>query len=326
MDKISLIVPIYNVVPFLDECLSSIEQQEQENLEVILVNDGSTDKPFPICNEYCMKHLNWKYLEKENGGLSSARNYGMEHATGDWVFFLDSDDKLEPGALSTLLYFAAENNCEVVQGGFRYWFDNSLASDNLNELASNSCCLSREQAMMELIVGSTIKNFAWGKLYKKEIIDDIPFAEGKFFEDSFWQHLVFNRITKLGIVNQPCYYYRQRPSSISGQLKLNALDLIDGYEKRYEFVKKEWPLFKGKMALVLWQTSYNLYIASKKCPKETHLKFRAKYAQILEKYNTEFTTYLVENRGFKWAQKGDFAYLCYSKWRSLKYRIKIITK
>ena len=241
--NISIIVPIYNVENYLIQCLDSLYSQVTPSMEVILVNDGSTDHSLKICNNYKNKYPNTIIVNKENGGLSDARNAGTAIATGKYIYYLDSDDWLAPNALKQLYDFAEEHLCETVQGNFYYAYSDHLLLDNRYVKETEiPFTLSRKEAMKELIKNEYIKNFAWGKLYLTSIAKKYPFQKGVYFEDAFWQHHIINEVERYGVLPTPLYYYRQRENSISGNFSIRNLDLLKGYEERLKFIQKEYPL------------------------------------------------------------------------------------
>lgn len=262
---VSIVVPIYNVSVYLRKCLDSVYSQIEENWEVILVDDGSTDESGIICEEYRQKYSQTLVIHKENGGLSDARNAGIEIAKGEYIYFLDSDDWLSPNAIHTLLDFAIKNNCEIVQGGFYYAYNDYLLYDNRRiDIDQTPFVLNREEVMVELIKNEYVKNFAWGKLYKTSIVKKYLFQKGKYFEDSYWQHHIVNEANNYGVIPTPLYYYRQRESSISGLFSIKSLDLLKGYEERLNFVSNYYPQLTNLMAKQLWNISANMLLASKK--------------------------------------------------------------
>lgn len=236
---ISVIIPVYNVSAYLSQCLESVLRQTYKDLEIILVDDGSKDNSGMLCDEYAAKDSRIKVIHKENGGLSDARNFGTAQASGGWIFYLDSDDWMANNTLETLLQYAEINNCDAVQGGMYYAYPNHL----LKRKEKPSTVLSRNAAMKELIINDRVKNFAWGKLYRTELVKDILFPKGKFFEDCYWQHLVIDRVNRYGIIDTPLLYYRQRPDSISGTISNRYDDLIEGYEIRLKFIQEHYPKF-----------------------------------------------------------------------------------
>lgn len=259
---ISVIIPIYNVDQYLSQCMQSVLSQSYKELEIILVDDGSTDKCPALCDEYEKKDARVRVIHKKNGGLSDARNVGMKMATGEWVYFVDSDDWLPQDATQKLFHFARENYCDVVQGGLYYAYQDHLLYRKASEKEQKQTVLGRNEAMRELIINDRVKNFAWGKLYKLDLLKDLPFPVGKYFEDSFWQHLVMDRVERYGIIDEPLYYYRQRGDSISGTPSGRLNDLLEGYEQRLVFIQKYYneltPLMQKKK-----QELYNQIYPSK---------------------------------------------------------------
>ena len=282
---LSIIIPVYNVAEYLTQCLDSVYTQVRDNDEVILVDDGSTDNSGSICEEYKLKYRQTIIIHKENGGLSDARNAGIKVATGEYIYFVDSDDWLAPNAISTLLDYAIENKCDVVQGGLFYAYNDCLLYDNSKK---TPFILNRNQAMKELIKNDYIKNFAWGKIYKTEIVKKHLFIKGVYFEDSHWQHHIIHEVNNYGVIPTPLYYYRQRETSISGRFSIKSLDLLKGYEERLNFILEHYPQLTDLMAKQLWNISANMLLASKKsdCSKsyeEYWLYINNKYCDVFNK-------------------------------------------
>ena len=240
--KISVIVPVYNVAEYLVQCFDSIVAQDFSDIEVIVVDDGSTDGSSDICSDYCRRYDNFRLITKQNGGLSDARNAGTKIATGEYICFLDSDDYIAPNALRMLYDFATSKGCDIVQGGFYYTYAHHLIYDNRwIESDDAPFVLSKNEAMEQLILNNYVKNFAWGKLYRTDVAKEYPFPVGRYFEDSYWQHIMVHHAECYGVVPEPLYYYRQRESSISGNFSARNIDLLRGYECRTEFVTKHYP-------------------------------------------------------------------------------------
>lgn len=270
MKQVSIIIPIYNVEKYLKQCLDSLYPQTTPSMEVILVNDGSTDKSLEICKEYKEKYPSTIIINKENGGLSDARNAGTAIATGKYIYYLDSDDWLTSDALEQLYNFAEEHQCEVVQGNFFYaHIDHLLLDNRYIKEEQSGFILSRKEAMKELIKNEYIKNFAWGKLYLTSIAKKYPFKKGAYFEDAFWQHHIINEVNRYGVLPTPLYYYRQRENSISGNFSIRNLDLLKGYEERLKFIQKEFPELSTIMMEKFWQILTSFYRISQQYQVET---------------------------------------------------------
>lgn len=220
--------------------MDSVLCQSYRDLEIILVDDGSTDDCPDLCDEYERKDIRIKVIHKENGGLSDARNAGMKIATGEWIYFVDSDDWVAHDAIEKIYRFAVENHCDVVQGGLYYANYDHLLYRKASKKEQEKTILDRHDAMRELIINDRVKNFAWGKLYKTDLIKDLYFPVGKYFEDSFWQHLVIDRVDSYGIVDEPLYFYRQRQDSISGTSSNRLNDLLEGNRERLNFISEKY--------------------------------------------------------------------------------------
>lgn len=284
---ISVIVPIYNVSQYLPQCLDSILAQTWQDIEIILVDDGSKDECPQLCDQYAAKDARIRVIHKPNGGLSDARNAGMRVAKGDWIYFIDSDDWMHPDALQQLYDFATKNQCEVVQGNLYYAYKDHLLYRQPNKKESCQHVFDREEAMRLLIVNDRVKNFAWGKLYRADIIRDLEFPVGKYFEDSFWQHQVMHRVTHYGIIDEPLYYYRQREDSISGTTSSRLNDLLEGYNVRLAFIQEHYPQFAPLMqkmcrkihnqvyprtGLIFWVITFIQRIKNRLCPGSLYKK------------------------------------------------------
>ena len=239
---ISVIVPIYNVEPFLPDSLVSLSSQDiDKHLEIILVNDGSNDGSKGLCDAFQKDHAGTTVINQENKGLSEARNAGINIAGGKWTFFFDADDRLAPDALSTLTDFAERQDCDMVVGAFYYDYDTYLLYDDRWYKSNEPFVIDRNEAMKQLILQKFFKNFAWGKLYRTEMVKKHLFRPGVFFEDSYWQHWMVNESVRVGVVPKPIYYYRQRMESISGSFSIKNLDLLKGTEERLSLVRECYP-------------------------------------------------------------------------------------
>lgn len=237
-DTVSVIIPVYNVEQYLKQCIGSVVDQTYRNMEIILVDDGSTDESAKICDEIAKKDRRVKVLHKTNGGLSDARNAGTAICTGEYVLYLDSDDYLEPDAVETLMLLRNNCNADTVIGNYFYTYSDheGLAEPDAGE----DTIYSREEAIHRLMQG-TLQTFAWGKLIRADIAKRHPFPVGKLFEDHFWTHLIFQDCETVVYSSKPVVHYRQRENSISYTFNLSRLDIIDGWRERIAFLQREYP-------------------------------------------------------------------------------------
>ncbi|WP_079505321.1 glycosyltransferase family 2 protein [Mesobacillus jeotgali] len=263
-DKVSVVVPIYKVEKYLHRCINSILNQTYKNIEIILVNDGSPDRCGSIAEEYAASDPRVKVIHKKNGGLSDARNAGMQHVTGIYTMFVDSDDWLGLSAIDILITTCKRYKADVVQSAFYYAYEDYLLFDHKHySPKSKPVILNRESLMYELVKNERIKNFAWGKLYKTSILQDIPFKKGVLFEDVFWAHHVMDRVKKFILINQPLYFYFQRSDSIVAAYTPRNLDMLAGLKERHIFIEEKYQDLVNESYIVIFRTSlihYNLLI------------------------------------------------------------------
>lgn len=231
---ISIIVPIYNVKPYLAKSLNSLAALEPVDIgiEIILIDDGSTDGSGAVADEYAEKHSNFTVYHTENHGLSAARNYGIERANGEWIMFLDSDDWAEPSFCSVPFDTAVRNGADLVS--FNYYID--MSDDRIIRSKGNHLigCISREEAIEYCEVN------AWSKLYKRELFDDVRFPEGHVYEDLATTHKLFCKARKIAAIDEALVHYTgSRSDSISHtETKSNIRDMYDACIQRYSFLKE----------------------------------------------------------------------------------------
>ena len=241
MELISVIVPIYKVEGYLDKCVRSIVGQTYTNLEIILVDDGSPDSCGAMCDAWATKDSRIRVVHKENGGLSDARNAGLQIATGSLISFIDSDDWIEPDFLEALFGAMEAHDAQIAECGV------SLVSEEGVSLryrrATSAPVLDKLDALKRLVLEQGIYQTVWNKLYRCEVLDGIFFEKGKCNEDEFWTYLVFDRMERLAAVDRPLYWYLQRNSSImNSAYTLKRLDGTKAIFRRMEYLSKYEPL------------------------------------------------------------------------------------
>lgn len=244
-ELISVIIPVYNVENFLKYSLESIINQTYKNLEIIIVNDGSTDESKSICEKYEEKDKRIKLINQTNQGLSAARNAGLSIANGKYVGFIDSDDVVSLEFYECLYKLLKENNADISECASvqisdedlfkgKVKFDNIDSIDNIDFITADSLgALNRINNEESYIIGKSV--VVWNKLYKMELFNDIRFPIGKRYEDDFTTYKLFNKINKLVSTEKVLYNYVQRKNSIMHQefsiKRLEAIDVYENYEK-----------------------------------------------------------------------------------------------
>jgi len=230
---ISVIIPVYNVEKYLKKCVDSVINQTYKNLEIIIVDDGSTDNCPNICDEYIKKDSRVKVIHKKNGGLSSARNAGLEVAKGDLLGFVDSDDFIELEMYEKLKQNMDKYNSDIAICQFYYKFKYSLKK--LHGLKAEKVYEGKDIFLNM----KDIQAIAWNKLYKREIFNNVRYPEGKLFEDMWVLCDVLNNAKKVSYLNEPLYDYRLRKGSISRDYDERHTDLIAGFDSRIAFFEKK---------------------------------------------------------------------------------------
>lgn len=281
MNLISVIIPVFNVQEYISKCINSVINQTYTQLEIILVDDGSTDESGVLCDELVKRDVRITVIHQENGGLSDARNTGIKIANGDYVFFLDSDDYLSLDCLETLYNAIIEHDAEVAQTNFYYDFPNYLLYNN--NLKGKDKVFTREEAMQGLLEQEVIKNFAWGKLIRADIAKHHLFPKGKYFEDTFWKFYIIHECKKYVAIAKPMLYYLQRSASISGTFSLRNLDQLEGELQRLTFIKNNYSKKYEEQALKLLHhkvTHHQGLLNS--LNKDDQQKYRERLAEIVD--------------------------------------------
>ena len=229
MPKVSVIVPIYNVEKYLEKCINSLLSQTLEDIQIILVNDGSKDNSGNIAREYEKNNKNRIiYVEKENGGLSDARNYGLKYATGDFIAFLDSDDYIEKNAYEEMYNKAIEENADYVECDFIWEFPNKIRVDKQYPYKNKKEMLS------------FVRVVAWNKLIKRQLITDnnLEFPKGLRYEDVEFTYKLIPFVNKFAYVDKPFIHYVQREGSIANVQNERTAEIFTVLDNVIEFYKK----------------------------------------------------------------------------------------
>ena len=233
MPEISVIVPIYNTEKYLAKCVDSILDQSFTDFELILVDDGSEDKSPQICDEFSKKDPRIKVLHKLNGGISEARNFGIDNSTGKYLSFVDSDDWIEKDFLSTLYSLIIENNADISIVNFKKMFeDGNSAFIDINEGVFSKLNILRN------IYGDAANyyNIACNKLYNRKLFENIRFPVGKVFEDGYLIYKILYSANKVACSNALLYVYLQREGSIiNNTFSLNRMHEYYVYLERRAF-------------------------------------------------------------------------------------------
>ena len=249
MCVVSVIVPIYKVENVLHYCIDSILNQTYKDFELILVDDGSPDNSGKICYDYAEKDSRIKVIHKKNGGLSDARNVGMAVATGEYISFIDSDDYVSDDFFECLLDIMNKENSDIAECSVVKFYEDNRFDEFSDDLSVKT--YDTQDAMSALIAENQFHQHVWNKLYKTELVKDIPYAVGKLNEDEFWTYQVFGRANKVSKLNKTMYYYFQRNSSIMGVgYNIRRLDALEGKANRQNILRTIFPTSVRKQRLI----------------------------------------------------------------------------
>ncbi|WP_338587253.1 glycosyltransferase [Clostridium baratii] len=240
-DLISIIVPVYNVEKYLDKCINSIINQTYKNLEIILINDGSKDNSGEKCECWAQKDNRIKVIHKKNGGLSDARNVGIDNAKGRYISFIDSDDFIDYNMIEILIDNIKKNNCEIsVCGYYKTYTDRDEVVDNSKDII----VMDNIEAIDKMNEVGYFDVSAWGKVFKADLIKKYKFPIGKLSEDWFIMYKVFFEANKIVYNPEAKYHYVQRSGGISKNNPKINYDSIEAAKECLNFIEKKCPNIK----------------------------------------------------------------------------------
>lgn len=255
--KISVIIPVYNVEKYLNRCLDSLLAQTYQNLQIILVDDGSTDGSAAICDEYAAIDGRINVIHKENGGLSSARNAGLKIADGEYVGYVDSDDWVEPDMYYSMVYAAMDNEAQLVACRYK-----QIMPDQVIDNGSPDVVVLNQKELLDIYVNEhpkyIIYNSVWSKLYRRDLVSDLQFPEGRNSEDIVYTTTAFCRLSRAVYIDKGLYnYVTGRPDSIMNDAKSGKRCLED----EIPFLKEQIQIYKDNgFTEIAKQATYMFYI------------------------------------------------------------------
>lgn len=273
---LSIIVPIYNVEQYLDRCIQSILNQTYQNLEIILVDDGATDCSGAIADSYAAKDKRIKVFHKENGGLSDARNYGLEHVTGDYILFIDSDDFIVNIMCERLITVASSNNADIVSCNYYiYRGDDDISIHTMSVQDDKRTFTGMDMLRYYLLKTEPFDlNVVWNKIFKLDLfngVEPVRFPNGRVQEDNFTIFRLFLNANSIVTVNEPLYYYVQRAGSIMANFTRRfMIDTIESHMYMSDYLMNHCSSVKNELQLYLLNSYVELSrrVCANKCKKE----------------------------------------------------------
>ena len=242
MDQISIVVPVYNVENCLSYCVESLRQQTYKNIEIILVDDGSTDSSGEICDQYAREDDRIKVLHIENGGLSNARNTGVKESSTDWIVFIDSDDYYDHRAIEYLVELRDKYRVDLVATPVIEVrnYENSDFLGDFREKYSGK--LDRRTALEQMFYGNYVGTHSGGKLYKKEILLRFPYPNGMLYEDLALAYEHIASCENIAVSDLNLYKYYRRPGSIvNSKYSDRLLDFYKAMEWNRSYIERDYP-------------------------------------------------------------------------------------
>lgn len=322
---ISVIVAVYNVENYLERCVKSILDQSYENIEILLIDDGSTDSSGTICDEFSKINQNVKVLHKENGGLSSARNAGLDHAQGQWISFIDSDDYVHPDMLRTLLSNAIMQNTKAAVCGLAKVNEKGIM---IESYLPRPQVLEREALHRYFFEEGKGTEYMCNKLFHKKLLQDIRFPIGKLYEDTFVLPEILEESKKAVFIDFIGYFYVQREKTISRDINMERqIDGLEAKQSKLSFMEKHYPLLVPKASCEIMEACcWLLY----KTYQTKGTDYDNNWKKILETFHKENKR--AEKNGFKICAAGMLVtlspclfcklYHIYDSWKTNQFHLQ----
>lgn len=269
---ISVIIPAYNVAPYIRKSVQSVINQTYKNLQIILIEDGATDDTGKICDELASEDPRIVVIHQKNAGLSAARNAGLEIAKGEWIAFLDSDDWIEPDMYALLLQIAIKHDAKISSCASRNVYLGELPppvkQDKIEELI-----IERDDIIKELLTQKNVRFEVWNKLWHKDLIGDLRFKVGQVSEDIYWDRILFLRTEKIVCTNQICHNYLiARPGNTNASFKPARLCIFEEFNSWCEdLCKKGKKEQSGIVGCIAVDFAISVYLEAKRTKQNEDL-------------------------------------------------------
>jgi len=307
--KISIIVPVYKVEDYLNRCVESIVNQEYQNLEIILVDDGSPDQCPQMCDAWAARDKRIRVIHKENGGQSSARNRGIELSTGEYLYFVDSDDYIAPELCRRAIECFEEDEAEIVVFDSCCINRKGIACGGTETLRDEY--LSQEQALEALLSGR-INSYPWNKVYKREVFDGVRFPEGRVWEDVAIAPKLLLNARRIRCIPEALYYYCEREDSTVARITEKALaDIYLARNDCYTLLKQYSPEISRTAFSWVALAALNLYDRSlwaevdRQILKDALAFLAAQRSAVLEENRSmRFRLYYAVPKLYNWMRLG----------------------
>ena len=283
---ISVIVPVYKAEGYLERCVGSIRNQTYRNLEIILVDDGSPDRSGEMCDALALEDSRIRVVHKENGGLASARNAGIDAMTGEYAAFVDSDDDIAPEMIRSLYDLCVQHQAQVACCGIERVNDQGHVN-YFNENVTDFLLLTREGAMAELLENYRVTNSVCDKLIHKSVFDGLRLTEGYIYEDFDVMYRCLHRADRVVYTGAPYYqYYMSQGSILRSTFNAKQFDLVRAARKRLAFFEQEYPQMLDTVRVKFLEMGLEILYQSRNTPSCSQLRqeLEADLRKMLKEY------------------------------------------
>ncbi len=295
-DKISIIIPIYKVEKFLDKCIQSVVKQTYENIEIILVDDGSPDNCPQLCDYWANKDCRIKVIHKENGGLSDARNVGLAIATGDYIAFVDSDDWILPNMYESMLHVIKQEEADICACNII-----SCYTDRKVIWGCEEYVVGDSKKILDLLYSDTKYPVStWNKLYRRECWREVRFPIDKICEDAFTTYKLVHNAKRIVQIPEAFYCYRIRPESImTSDFSIRRMDEEEAWRINCQFIKENYPQLYNKAFCFYLQ---KVHMLSQSIPREKRQEF-VQQVEFLKRILRDNIMFVIFKRKLGWKYK-----------------------
>lgn len=278
---ISVIIPVYKVEDYLDKCVKSILDQTYSELEIVLVDDGSPDQCPEMCDSWAERDSRIKVIHKQNGGLSDARNAGLDICTGEYIAFVDSDDWIKANMYQIMMETLERENADICACNII-----SCYPDREVSWGGKVYTVGNSETMLDLLYSDSLYPVcAWNKLYRKELWDGFRFPVGKICEDAFTTYMLLHKAKRIVQITDALYCYRIRSESImTSSFSHKKMDEEEAWRKNYEFIKENYPKVYRK-AYTFYLQSVNSLIHRIKPEEREQFQEEFRYLRTVMKKN-----------------------------------------
>lgn len=295
MKKISIIMPMYNSERFIEKCISSLVSQTHENIEIIIIDDGSSDSSYDICLALSKNDSRIHLIKQVNGGVSAARNTGLKYATGDYIGFVDSDDYVTENMYASLLAAAEKYQADIVECG--YFEADANGQITLTAALEADIIRDNHEMMKKSLSGWNTVDFCCNKLYEKSLFDGVEFPAYHYSEDYYVNYMTLAKSQTKVTLSEPHYFYvKHETNATSGNFNPRKMDVIKAGQAVLSSVEEDYPALKNHVIIYLLNNLIDLYMLilagdrsgiRKNAPAKENIskEFKFYYSKLMNKQN-----------------------------------------